>query len=81
MPVLPKLSNHRADLRELNELNFARFDAKLEQRLAELRGELRTEIQQVRMEIQQMRSELLRWMFGFWVTTLLALAGMVIGLR
>jgi hypothetical protein len=72
---------YRADLRELNELNFARFDAKLEQRLAELRGELRTEIQQVRMEIQQMRSELLRWMFGFWVTTLLALAGMVIGLR
>lgn len=25
----------RADLRELNELNFSRFDAKLEQRLAE----------------------------------------------
>jgi hypothetical protein len=30
---------YRADLRELNELNFARFDAKLEQRLAELRAE------------------------------------------
>jgi hypothetical protein len=72
---------YRTDLRELNELNFARFDAKVEQRLAELRGELRTEIQQVRMEIQQMRNELLRWMFGFWVTTLLALAGMVIGLK
>src|SRR6266850_4879531 len=26
---------YRGDLRELNELNFARFDAKLEQRLAE----------------------------------------------
>lgn len=25
---------HRADLRELNEINFARFDAKLEQRVA-----------------------------------------------
>ena len=101
---------YRSDLRELNELNFARFDAKLEQRLAELRAELRqalaelraelrgeigqsrmdtgtefqkvrTEIQQVRLEVQQVRSELLRWMFGFWVTTLLALAGMVIGLR
>ena len=33
-------ATYRADLRELNELNFARFDAKLEQRLAELRGEL-----------------------------------------
>jgi hypothetical protein len=34
---------YRTDLRELNELNFARFDAKLEQRLAELRAELLTE--------------------------------------
>jgi len=29
-------ATYRADLRELNELNFSRFDAKLEQRLAEL---------------------------------------------
>ncbi len=29
-------ATYRTDLRELNELNFARFDAKLEQRLAEL---------------------------------------------
>ncbi|HUK22226.1 MAG TPA: hypothetical protein VLV45_11820 [Gemmatimonadales bacterium] len=38
-------ATYRADLRELNELNFARFDAKLEQRLAELRTELRAEMQ------------------------------------
>ncbi len=31
---------YRTDLRELNEPNFARFDAKLEQRLAELRAVL-----------------------------------------
>jgi hypothetical protein len=53
---------YRADLRELNELNFARFDAKLEQRLAEL------------------RVDLLRWMFGFWATTMLTLAGLTIAL-
>jgi len=29
-------ATYRADLREFNELNFARFDAKLEQRLTEL---------------------------------------------
>ena len=29
-------ATYRADLRELNELNFQRFDAKLEQRLVEL---------------------------------------------
>ena len=33
-------ATYRADLRELNELNFARFDAKLEQRLAELKSDL-----------------------------------------
>ena len=87
---------YRADLRELNELNFARFDAKLEQRLvelraalrqdiAELRAELRTEIAGLRLEfrteLHQVRTELLRWMFGFWVTTLLGIAGLLIALR
>jgi hypothetical protein len=30
----------RDDLREINELNFVRFDAKLEQRLAQLESKL-----------------------------------------
>jgi hypothetical protein len=79
----------RADLRDLNELNFARFDAKLEQRLVELRAELlvelRREIGQLRIEfrseLHSVRIDLLRWMFGFWATTLLAIAGLMIGLR
>ena len=33
-------ATYRSDLREVNELNFARFDAKLEQRLAELKSDL-----------------------------------------
>jgi len=33
-------ATYRADMRELNELNFARFDAKLEQRLAQVKGDL-----------------------------------------
>jgi hypothetical protein len=105
---------YRADLRELNELNYARFGAKLEQRIAELgtalrqeitglRAELRlefrsglqqvsidvqklrTELEQVRIEVRtglaQVRTELLRWMFGFWVTTLIGIAGLLIALR
>ena len=64
---------HRADLRELNELYYARFDAKLEQRLAELRSELLT-------AIAGLRTELVRWMFGFWVSTLLGIAGLLIAL-
>jgi hypothetical protein len=94
---------YRADLREFNELNFARFEAKLEQRLAELRAELltelrtqiaalrlefgtelqhvRTDIQELHAEVERVRSELLRWMFGFWVTTLIGIAGLLIALR
>jgi hypothetical protein len=89
---------YRADLRELNELNYARFEAKLEQRLAELRAELRAEIaglraeirtglQEVRTEVHQghtalerVRAELLRWMFGFWVTTFIGIGGLLIAL-
>ena len=33
-------ATYRGDLGEVNELNFARFDAKLEQRLAELKSDL-----------------------------------------
>ena len=33
-------ATYRADLRELNELNFSRFDAKLEQRAAELNANI-----------------------------------------
>jgi hypothetical protein len=45
-------ATYRADLRELNELNYARFDAKLEQRLAELRSELRSEIAALGAELR-----------------------------
>jgi hypothetical protein len=31
---------YRTDLRELNELNFSRFDAKLEQRLAQVKSDI-----------------------------------------
>jgi hypothetical protein len=44
-------ATYRADLRELNELNFARFDAKLEQRVAQLNATLRTEIAMQKTEL------------------------------
>jgi hypothetical protein len=69
---------YRTELRELNELNYARFDAKLEQRLTELGTGLRLEF---RTELHQVRVELVRWMFGFWVSTLLGIAGLLIALR
>jgi hypothetical protein len=81
---------YRTELRELNELNFARFDAKVGARLAELRSELqawvRTEmdsrfgkvdrrLDQLADSIRDTKSSTLRWMFGFWIGTALAVAG------
>ena len=45
-------SRYRTDLRELNELNFARFDAKLEQRIAEVKSELHQKLEQLRVELR-----------------------------
>ena len=44
-------ATYRADLRELNELNFARFDAKLEQRVAELHAKLDARIERVAADL------------------------------
>ena len=95
---------YRTDLRELNELNFSRFDAKLEQRLAEsdakwerrfaewdTKWERRfaewdtkweRRIAALRIEMSQafatVKADLLKWMFGFWATTTLALAALIL---
>lgn len=45
-----------------------------EQRLVQLRAELL-------VELHRLRTELLRWMFALWVTTLLGMAGLLIALR
>ena len=44
---------YRSDLRDLNELNFARFDAKLEQLIAELRSTLREELAELRATFRE----------------------------
>jgi len=60
---LSKWLNHmdltyRSQLHELNELNFARFDAKLEQRIAEVKAELREEMAALRTELLQAIAEI-----------------------
>lgn len=92
---------YRADLRELNEINFGRFDAKLEQRVAEIdakleqrvgaldakleqrvaevRADLKAGLAEVRSEMARnaddLKTGLLKWMFGFWATTVLGVLG------
>ncbi len=67
-------TTYRSEFRELFEVNFARFDAKLEQRLAEAKAELREEISALRAQFSSglsgLESRLIKWMFLFWVGTL-----------
>lgn len=66
-------ATYRNDLRELNESNFQRFDAKLEQRLAQqdVRWERRIAELDAKWEKQigSLKAELIKWMFLFWVGT------------
>jgi hypothetical protein len=66
-------ATYKADLRDLIEVQAQRFDARLEQRLAETRADLRSEIGQLRSEMRvgfaQQRAELIKWMFLFWLGT------------
>ncbi len=62
-------ATYRTDLRELNELNFARFDAKVEQRFAEFELKVEHRLAQFEQRLAGTKAELVRWMFGFWVGT------------
>ena len=85
-------ATYRSDLRELNELNFARFrseteagfaraDAKLEQRIAELRAELQTEMRagfaRVDQRLAEFEARLTKRMLSFWIAQAATTAGLV----
>ena len=69
---------YRGQLRELNELNFARFDAKLEQRLAEVKAEIAQLCGEFRADLHAQGKMLIRWMFTFWITTVTTLGGLMV---
>ena len=46
-------ATYRTDLRELNELNFARFDAKLEQRIAQVEAKIEQRFAQFEIKFEQ----------------------------
>src|SRR5213080_1267762 len=71
-------ATYRADLRELNELNFSRFDAKLEQRLATLDAKFEQRLAELRVELVKELAGVksgLKWMLAFWAPTALAVIG------
>ena len=80
-------TTYRTDLRELNELNYSRFDAKLEQRIAEVKADLRQEIgalrgemSTLRTEIAAQRGELINWIVGCGIGAVTVLGGLMFAL-
>jgi len=65
-------ATYRSELRELNELNYARFDAKLEQRVAELRSD-------IQIGLERLETRLTKRLFGFWVAQAATTVGLVFG--
>ncbi len=65
-------ATYRSELRELNELNYARFDAKLEQRVAELRSD-------IQVGLERLETRLTKRLFGFWVAHAATTAALVFG--
>jgi hypothetical protein len=47
-------ATYRSDLRDLNELNFARFDAKLEQRVVELDAKIDRRVAELDAKIERL---------------------------
>jgi hypothetical protein len=62
----------KSDVREMNELIFTRFDAKLDQRVAELRTEIVATRAEMRAEIHAQKADLIKWMFLFFTGSALA---------
>jgi len=66
-------ASYQSDLRDLNERNFARFEAKLDQRIAELREGLTA-------HLAAFETRTIRWMFTLWTGTMVTLAGLLLAM-
>ncbi len=64
-------ATYRTELAQLIEAQAQRFDARLEQRLAEVKAEIasvRCEMA-TKSDLANLRAELLKWVFLFWLGT------------
>jgi hypothetical protein len=71
-------ATYRSDLRETNELNFARFMASVDQRFAELDVRLERRFAHSDVRLEKLRADVLKWMFIYWTGTMLAMAALVV---
>jgi len=72
-------ATYRSELRELNEMNYGRFEAKLEQRTAELRAEMQIGFARMEERFAQLETTITKRMFAFWITQASTTVGLVFG--
>ena len=83
-------AGYRAEFRDLFEVHFSRFDAKLEQRLAEMTAQLRTEFERrfaviearldqcaTKADLEAMGTKFILWSFGFWIANIATVLGIL----
>lgn len=72
-------ATYRTELKDLFEVHFSRFDAKLERRMAEseVKWEQRFAQFDVKWErrVGELKTSLVLWMFGFWTASTFILLG------
>jgi hypothetical protein len=69
-------ATYREELRDLNEINFARFDAKLEQRIATLEANLKEAMALLEAKFERRLGEQIRWLFLAWASLLIPIIGL-----
>lgn len=78
---------YRTDLERINELNFARFDAKVEQRFAESDARMERRLAEFGRELadldarldrrmSRLETRLIRWVVALWLATALGVLGL-----
>ncbi len=72
-------ATYRSDLRDLNEVNFARFEAKLEQRVTEVKAAVEALESRLEARMSAFEARIIRWMFLFWVGQAVTTVGLVFG--
>ena len=74
-------ATYRQELREQNDLNWARVEARLGQVEARLDARMEGLRSDLDVSLERLRSDLLKWMFLFWTGTALTVIGLVTALR
>jgi hypothetical protein len=76
-------SASRDQLRELNEANAQRIDAKFasfEARMNAFEARVDARFDAFRVEMHAFKAELIKWMFLFWIGTVASLGGLMLAL-